>query len=202
MTEEMLSQNDPEAVHLVYAGDEKTICGLPWQATTKTTIEPLDLTCDACSQQYKTTRAHEVEQEMAATRAVTLEDWLSPNRADPTPQQTYQYLMGVSAESWDWWVKWEDPYDVSFFVDNVPVPNDWKVTGEIEAPGPEAGTTRFEITHEKIVRAAKEIAARYWHPELVKQCRMLLADADECDFDAGTGDSLLQYVVFGDIVYN
>lgn len=127
--------------------------------------------------------------------------WLDPHPADPTPQQTYATLMGVSAESYGHWRRWNDPYDISFFVDNAPVPDDWKVTGEIEAPDIENKTITFEITHEKIVRAAKEIASKPWRTKFVRECRQLLANPEDCDFDASSGDSLLQYVIFGDIVY-
>lgn len=128
-----------------------------------------------------------------------------PNPADPTPQQTYENLMGVSGEQWSWWAEWADPYGMyGVGSDTRTVPDDWTVTGKIADPDDpnERITIPFELNHAKILAAVKRLAFMpNVREEVVRECRQLLANADSCDFDADSGDAVLQIAVLGDIVY-
>lgn len=109
-----------------------------------------------------------------------------------TPQDTQDHMLGSGALSWDWWRN-----EVTVNADTP----DWESVLTIEG---EDENISFTIRHSTIMRIARKIIRNkpeYASDELVRQCRNLVFNADETDFDASSADELLQVTVFGKVVY-
>lgn len=116
-----------------------------------------------------------------------------------TPQSTFDHMLGSGAFQWSWWVEVKvtgtkpNGYDAT---------DDW--TAEITAEDGNGGTVTKTIDHKTIMQAARAVLAQ--PPEQVgallqRECSHLLFEADAADFDAPLADSLLQFMVLGEIVY-
>lgn len=124
-----------------------------------------------------------------------------------TPQNTFDHMFGSGATSYSWWrsVKtlWSDEGQ------DGNAPDDWAVM--VACEDGEDGIKRATITHEKVMETAREIVRMYLskqeagrpqvNDDVVKQCAMLIFEADDCDFDAGSADCLLQIMVIGSVVF-
>ena len=116
-----------------------------------------------------------------------------------TPQDTYDHTIGTGALTWPWWRKIETT-GVSATGD---VADDW--TAEIVADDGDDGETSRSFGHNAIMATARRVLAgdggQYVSDELRRQCRALIFAADDADFDASTGDELLQIVVLGEVIF-
>jgi hypothetical protein len=109
-----------------------------------------------------------------------------------TPQNTFDHMMGAGALSWSWWA--------SAPAKGAGTPG-WKVALTGGYPGEEKTAT---VTYAVVLKAARAVTGNT--PEgasaaLVRECRHLIFDAEETDFDAASSDELLQLIVFGKIIY-
>jgi len=109
-----------------------------------------------------------------------------------TPQNTFDHMMGAGALAWSWWLAAD--------VRNADTPA-WEATLTGGEPGDEKTAA---VTHAAVLKAARAVLQD--PPEdasaaLVRECRNLIFDADETDFDAASSDELLQLIVFGEIIY-
>jgi len=111
-----------------------------------------------------------------------------------TSQDTLDHILGAGALTWSWWRNCDITQDAG-------LPGGWQaaITGVLD--GKRVTAT---ITHGDVLKTARQVlAARPEHASdaLVSECRNLLFDADEADFDAVSSDELLQLAVFGRITY-
>lgn len=119
-----------------------------------------------------------------------------------TPQNTFDIFIGSGALSSPWYE--EISITGSEFGE---VTDDWSMTfslpREFEDDEP---STRYTVTHKLIMRTVRKIVRgeqKGINPngEVRKECRTMLKDVEDCDFDAGTADCVLQAVAFDDVVY-
>lgn len=112
------------------------------------------------------------------------------------PQDTWDHVFGAGALTWDWWLASE-----SRGVNGGDVEPDWQVTVTVGEPGDAETAT---VTHARLMTAARRVLRarpRYASDALVRECRNLVFEADAADFDAASGDELLQVAVLGEVVY-
>lgn len=126
------------------------------------------------------------------------------------PQDTWDHTFGTGALTWEWWIR-VDQKGIGPAGD-IETP-DWSVKLTGGAPGfdhegypPELteGEVTVEVTHKAVMSAARKVLKdrpRYASAALIREARNLVFNVDEADFDAASGDELLQVVVFGDVVY-
>ncbi|MFK0290303.1 hypothetical protein ACIQU6_07450 [Streptomyces sp. NPDC090442] len=124
-----------------------------------------------------------------------------------TPQDTYAHIVGAFAFAHSWW----DVDSVEGAVHPIDdVADDWKVSGFADDPYGEEGAFEyaFELTHADVMRALRICAdkdqrqAKYVSELCSKESlRMLLGNADGCDFDAKRADEVVQVAVFGKVHY-
>lgn len=115
-----------------------------------------------------------------------------------TPQDTYDHTFGTGATLCEWW----HDARTAGVADDGTVTDDW--SGRVTCDTGSGGEITLTVTHEVIMRAARQITRT--HPAYVAQataaeCRNLLWHADDADFDADSGDQLLQVAVLGEIVF-
>ena len=116
-----------------------------------------------------------------------------------TPTDTYDHTLGSGALSWPWWRKSETT-GVSA---GGEIADDWTAT--LVADDGNDGETSRTFGHAVIIGTARRVLAggggRYVSDELRRQCEALIFSADDADFDASTGDELLQIVVLGEVIF-
>lgn len=115
-----------------------------------------------------------------------------------TPQDSYDHTFGTGATGYEWWHQ-ARPAGVA---DDGTVRDDWQV--RVTCDTGNGGEITLTVTHEVIMRAAAAITRThpaYVGQATVRQCRNLLWHADDADFDADSGDQLLQVAVLGEIVF-
>lgn len=117
-----------------------------------------------------------------------------------TPQDTFDHVFGSGATSYSWWVTVEGQGDTD--MSDVDQPLAWVVL--VTAEGGDGHLKTAYVTHSTVMHAARLIVADddYRGSVLREECRNLIFDADEADFDSIAGDSLLQYIVLGGIIYS
>lgn len=119
-----------------------------------------------------------------------------------TPQETFSMFIGSGALSYPWYE------EIAFnnTGDDIDPPDDWSVTFELPREFAENEGKRYTLNHKLIMRAVHKIVSgqqKGINPNGVvrQQCRIMLRDFEDCDFDAGTADCVLQAVAFDDVVY-
>lgn len=119
-----------------------------------------------------------------------------------TPQETFSMFIGSGALSYPWYE------EIAFnnTGDDIDPPDDWSVTFELPREFAENEGKRYTLNHKLIMRAVHKIVSgqqKGINPNGVvrQQCRIMLRDFEDCDFDAGTADCVLQAVAFNDVVY-
>ena len=108
-------------------------------------------------------------------------------------QDTFDHAIGAGALTYSWWLNTKSK--------NVDTP-DWEVTLTGGGDGDDEKTAT--VNHAAVLKAARAILKNrpeYASNALVRECRNLIFDADETDFDAASSDELLQMIVFGEIIY-
>lgn len=124
-----------------------------------------------------------------------------------TWKDTFDHMFGSGATSYSWWG--ELIFDG--MQDNGYDPTDnWSVTLICDDREKEGVVTKT-VNHEVVMEAAREVLRMYLSKEpegrpqvphtVVRECAMLLFDADYVDFDADSADCLLQIMVLGSIVF-
>jgi hypothetical protein len=108
------------------------------------------------------------------------------------PQDTWDIVIGCGALDYEWW------HNVTTTGDDTPA---WSAT--ITADNGNGGEVAVTVDHKAVMRAARMIMtdAEYVNSALRRECKNLIFNADEMDFDAASGDSLLQVMVLGEIVF-
>lgn len=116
-----------------------------------------------------------------------------------TPQDTFDHVFGSGATSYSWWVTVEGQGDTNMAA--VYQPLQWQVL--VTADDGDGTLKTVLVNHQTVMHAARTIVAddSYANTILRRECRNLVFDADEADFDACSGDVLLQYIVLGGLVY-
>lgn len=115
-----------------------------------------------------------------------------------TPQDTFDHLFGSGATSWEWY---EHLTYAGVSPDGQAQP-DWQVKVWMQDGNGEV-TTKV-LGHQAIMRGARHAMMSkppFLSEETLQACHDLLFAADETDFDAGSGDQLLQYLVLGEVVF-
>lgn len=123
-----------------------------------------------------------------------------------TWKDTFDHMFGSGATDYSWWGELifdgmqDNGYD--------PTEN-WSVTLICEDGFD--GTKSATVNHGSVLEAAREIVRMYLckdeagkpqvNDDCVLACAMLVFNADDCDFDAGTADCLLQIMVLGSVVF-
>lgn len=110
-------------------------------------------------------------------------------------QVTQDHMLGSGALSWSWWL--------NAAVTGADTPA-WEAALTIEDPYEEGKTRTAVVSHDVVMTTARLIVSdrpQYASDALVRECRHLLADADEADFDASSANELLQVIVLGKIAY-
>ena len=116
-----------------------------------------------------------------------------------TPTDTFDHTLGTGALSYPWWRACE----TTGVSDAGDIADDW--TAKITADDGDAQEITVEVDHAAIIAAARKIIAggggRYVSDTVRRQCEALIFSADDADFDAGTGDELLQVAVLGEVIF-
>lgn len=120
-----------------------------------------------------------------------------------TPQQTADHFLGSGALSYDWWAT--DKWHV-YPVGSIDAYDDWHVT---LGDGYEADTPAKTVTHQIMLNGVRKIARSSAavrdgvgiQMSTQRECRTFLRDPDDADFDADLADQVLQYIVFGEVIY-
>ncbi|MFD8594535.1 hypothetical protein ACFV1L_06000 [Kitasatospora sp. NPDC059646] len=115
----------------------------------------------------------------------------------PSEQQTYAVAFLTAAGPYPWWwafpAEWDSEDDV---------PNGWSVVVRVED---RAGDVRdVAVTHAQVLDAIKRIAAdeaKGITAETFELAKRFLADPEPADWDAASGDQVLQLVTLGAIVH-
>jgi hypothetical protein len=124
-----------------------------------------------------------------------------------TPQDTYDHVLGAGAFTYSWWRKCET---TGLDATGLDATDDWSAT--VTCDDGDGGTKTATFGHKDVIRmAARVIAAarsedcqpafQQISRSLVRDCRALVFNADEADFDAGTSDEMLQLLVLGEVVF-
>jgi hypothetical protein len=117
-----------------------------------------------------------------------------------TPQETFDHLLGAGGTSYHWWL---DEKLTGVAADGT-VTEDWTAEMTCESGYDDPPSKTAVISHKTIMKAAREVMAelpQYASKTMQGECAHLVFNADETDFDAGTSDELLQYMVLGEIVF-
>lgn len=117
-----------------------------------------------------------------------------------TPTDTFDHMMGSGAIQWSWWtnLKWNVAPDPG----STNVPDNWECVLTCEDGNYESKSA--VINHKEVMKAARFVMSndiRFMSVITKQECRNLIFDRDEVDFDAGTADELLQYMVLGEVVF-
>lgn len=116
------------------------------------------------------------------------------------PQDTFDHVFGSGALSYSWWQRTQ----MAAGMTAVDVPDDWQVKVTAEDPDDEDGSINRTVTHKVIMATARKVIAGEYGLRgviLTRECRNLVFDADEADLDAPLADSLLQLVMYGDVIF-
>lgn len=115
-----------------------------------------------------------------------------------SPQDTYDHMFGSGATSYSWWLGTKTTgVDGSYRA-----ADDWSV--QVTADDGNGGETTVIVNHAAVLRAARQVIKaqpKYSSGVLLRECKHLIFDNDETDFDAASGDELLQVIVLGEIVF-
>lgn len=110
-----------------------------------------------------------------------------------SPQDTFDHVFGSGATSYSWWLDIE--------ITNADTP-EWSARVRVE-DGNDSTVTKT-VDHATVLAAARKVIKRapmYSSTALVRECKNLIFDADNTDFDANSADELLQFIVLGEIVF-
>lgn len=131
-----------------------------------------------------------------------------------TPQASYTHIFGSGALSYSWFrrakcVNWDGNYDN--------VPDNWEVLVTIEdgdADENDRPTRKtVAVNHKNIMAACRKILAdremdehgftkKYGAGNLtIRECRNMIYDADEVDWDAPLASNLLEIITIGKVTY-
>jgi hypothetical protein len=114
------------------------------------------------------------------------------------PQDTYDHMFGSGATSYSWWLSTKTTGVDS----NFKASDDWSV--EVTCDDGNEGRKTTTVNHAAVMKAARQVLdtpPKYGSGALVQECKHLIFDNDETDFDAASGDELLQFIVLGEIVF-
>ena len=140
-----------------------------------------------------------------------------------TPTDTCDLIMGSGATTYSWY---EDIRDTHLYEAGGAGEafDDWHCTLIMENPE-EDGHLPVTVNHKEVMKWARHVIAnkgkrllygkqgiwrvqvplntdrRAWSTTLESECRNLIFDVDECDFDADSADELLQLIAYGEVVF-
>jgi hypothetical protein len=116
-----------------------------------------------------------------------------------SPQDTFDAIFGSGAMVYSWWTNAEfTGINSSGHIQTI----NWTV--KVTADDGDDGETVATIDHKSLLNTARQViktAPTYASDALVRECRNLIFNADELDFDADSADQLLQVAVLGEIVF-
>lgn len=110
---------------------------------------------------------------------------------------TFDHMIGSGALGYGWWrgVK------IAGAPDAEATP-EWAAT--ITAEDGDGSDKVVTFGHKEVLAAARKVIEsppEYGSSALLRECKHLIFDADETDFDANSADELLQFIVLGQIIY-
>jgi hypothetical protein len=116
-----------------------------------------------------------------------------------TPQDTYDHMFGSGALSYSWWRGTK-----TTGVDGATrrASDDWSI--KVTCEDGNDGEITVTVDHATVLRAARKVIdspPKYGSSALVQECKHLIFDNDETDFDANSADELLQYICLGEVVF-
>jgi hypothetical protein len=116
-----------------------------------------------------------------------------------SPQDTYDHMFGSGATSYSWWLGTKTTgVDMTAWKAG----DDWSV--EVTADDGNDGETTVTVDHAAVLKAARQVIKaqpQYSSDALLRECKHLIFDNDETDFDANSADELLQVIVLGQIIF-
>jgi hypothetical protein len=118
-----------------------------------------------------------------------------------TPQNTFDIFIGSGALNYPWF----DELSFTGFVDGE-AQDDWSVTFSLPAEFGENEGKRYTVSHKLIMQTVHKIVRGQQkgvnpNGDIRRECRTMLRNVDDCDFDAGMADCVLQAVALNDVVY-
>lgn len=134
--------------------------------------------------------------------ASLLKTELKLNKKKVTPQDTFGIFIGSGALSYPWFA---DVEITGFHGDEAS--DDWSVTFCLPPEEQDEKGKRYTLDHKSIMRKVHKIVRGTQRgfgsgeTPTRRECRLLITNIDECDFDANAADCVLQAVAFDDIVY-
>jgi hypothetical protein len=144
-------------------------------------------------------RAQEHEQgtcsDNRAEGAQDTEGWKQVKSA--TPKDTWDHMFGSGATTYSWWLK------LKFTgVHDGEVEPGWSC--ELTCDNGNGGRKTKIVSHVVVMSYARHVMSHdieYIGEATKRECRNLVFDADDVDFDAASADNLLQYIVLGEVVF-
>ena len=118
-----------------------------------------------------------------------------------TPQDTEIHFMGSGALSYTWWEDMRPNYNAAV----MDAPNNWEFKGI--AGYPEDRTEEvITLNHATLLKAIRKVSRKGSElgvsPVTISECMTwIFKGPDDCDFDAGMADEIMQIVAFGTVVY-
>lgn len=122
----------------------------------------------------------------------------------PTEKDTYDHIIGSGALSYSWYTDVESSSVPANVISDHPADYaGWWVRWVDEED-----KKQYTVDHGSVLGAMRRMmkARDNGRPEYVSdtasaECRHFLFDRDDCDFDAGTADEVIQVAAFGHVVY-
>ena len=130
----------------------------------------------------------------------------TPQDNPATPQDTYDHTFGAGCLEHEWWISVRQTVGSMSDIDQ---PGNWEVS--VTADDGEGTEANKLVNHNVVMQAALAIlfakdtdlngSGRFVSKTLREECRNLLYNAENADFDAITSDELLQVAVLGEIIF-
>lgn len=107
-----------------------------------------------------------------------------------TKEQVVDHLFGAGVYQWGWWADYGETDDGKLFAEVIDPDSD------VDPYEEDPKTIRKEFTLSQLKKAVDELTKR--EDDYAKQIQRAIRDDD---FDAGDADVVLQWLVFGEVVY-
>ncbi|MCI2423054.1 hypothetical protein MOQ72_37120 [Saccharopolyspora sp. K220] len=116
-----------------------------------------------------------------------------------SPQDTASHFIGSGALDYSWWGIMS-----AYGIAQLDVPDDWYVVlVDEDEPGEAVRVDHTVILKavNTLARTAKGNCPEYMRQSVLRECGVFIKDPEGADFDADMADQVLQYIVFGKVIY-
>lgn len=114
---------------------------------------------------------------------------------------TYNHTVGAMALDYPWWQVIR--ISPNSFIESDEAYDDWYVT--LYEYDPDTGETvvgPLNLNHKVVMRTARQVVDDPQYSDYFRsECRNLIRDADDADFDQPLADALIQVALLGEVKY-